>query len=215
MRRVVLAALLLLTAGTAAGALDVDLKAYDEARRRGETVTISGRVYTERRKPNADDVPIAHVTVVVLPRSEALVRRLDDLRARARDSPNAYRDAATEMRRVRESYEREVWESGGSDLVRSTVVDSGGRFALADLPAGRWLVWATHSEFMDAKAPKVPLRDRQRFHLPPRLVGYYAERAWLRELEVTPGTAVMVDLNDRNVWFAGVVEDRVLDAGSR
>jgi hypothetical protein len=24
-----------------------------------------------------------------------------------------------------------------------------------------------------------------------------------------------VDLNDRNIWFAGVVEDRVLDAGSR
>ena len=215
MRCVVLAAVLLLTAISAAGALDVDLKAYDEARRRGEMVTISGRIYTERRKPNADDVPIAHARVVVLPRSEALVRRLDDLRARARDSAEAYRDAATEMRRARESFEREVWESGGADLVRSTVVDAGGRFSLADLPAGRWLVWATHSEFMDAKAPKVPPRDRQRFRLPPRLVGYYAERAWLRELETTPGTAATVELNDRNVWFSGVVEDRVLDAGSR
>jgi len=215
MRGVLLAAVLLVTAGRAAGALDVDLKSYDEARRRGETATISGRVYAERRKPSADDMPMPNATVVVLPRSEALVRRLDDLRARARDSVNAYRDTATEMRRARENYEREVWASGGADLVRSTVADSGGRFALADLPAGRWLVWVTYSEFMDAKSPKVPMRDRQRFNLPPRLVGYYAERAWLRELEVAPGAAVTVDLNDRNVWFAGVVEDRVLDAGSR
>jgi hypothetical protein len=153
--------------------------------------------------------------VVVLPRSESLVRRLDELRAHARDSLGAYREAATQMRRARETYEREVWQAGGADLVRSTVVDSDGRFTLSDLPAGRWLVWATHSEFVEARSPKVPLRDRDRFRLPPRLVGYYAERAWLREVETSPRGATTVDLNDRNVWFAGVVEDRVLDAGSR
>ena len=59
------------------------------------------------------------------------------------------------------------------------------------------------------------LRDRERFRLPPRMVGYYAERAWLREIETTPGSPTTVELNDRNVWFSGVVEDRVLDAGSR
>ena len=215
MKSMLVCAMLVLAAGLAAGALDVDLNAYEAARKRGETVTISGRVYTERRKPNANDEPIPHATVVVLPRSEALLRRLDSLRAGARDSADAYRDAATEMRRAREAFEREVWESGNAELVRSTVVDSGGRFALADLPAGRWLVWVTHSEFIEARSPKVALRDRQRFRLPPRLVGYYSERAWLRELETAPGTATNIDLNDRNVWFAGVVEDRVLDAGSR
>jgi len=212
---VTLVAALLLTAVSAAAALDVDLKAYDAARRRGEMVSIEGRVYNERRKPNADDEPIAHATVVLLPRSEALLRRLDDLRSHARESPAAYRDAATKMRQAREAYEREVWQSGSPELVVTTVVDSGGRFALADIPAGRWLVWVTHSEFVDSRSPKVPLRDRQRFKLSPRLVGYYAERAWLRELETTPGMVATVDLNDRNVWFAGVVEDRVLDAGSR
>lgn len=215
MRAAFLAAALVLTATAAVGALDVDLRVYEEARRRGEMVTIAGRVYNERRKPNSEDIPLARAVVVILPRSEALVRRLDDLRTHARDSGGAYRDAATQMRRAREAYEREIWQSGAPDLVRSTQVDADGRFALSDLPAGRWLVWATHSEFVEARSPKVSPRDRDRFRLPPRLVGYYAERAWLRELESTPGSSTVVDLTDRNVWFAGVVEDRVLDAGSR
>ena len=213
MKATVLVAALVLTMASAARALDVDLQAYDEARRRGETVTIAGRVYTERRRPNADDVPMAHAVVVALPRSEALVRRLDDLRAHARDSAAAYRETATQMRRAREGYEREVWQSGAADLVRSTMVDADGRFTLSDLPAGRWMVWATHSEFLDARSPKFQPRDRERYRLPPRLVGYYAERAWLREVDTTPGTSTTLELNDRNVWFAGVVEDRVLDAG--
>jgi len=209
----VLVAALVLTAAAPARALDVDLQAYDEARRRGEMVTIAGRVYTERRRPNAEDLPMARAVVVALPRSEALVRRLDDLRAHARDSAAAYREAATQMRRARESYEREVWQSGAADLVRSTTVDADGRFTLSDLPAGRWMVWATHSEFLDARSPRYQARDRERYRLPPRLVGYYAERAWLREVDTTSGASTTLELNDRNVWFAGIVEDRVLDAG--
>jgi hypothetical protein len=214
-RLAAIAVLLLATATSALGALDVDLKAYDDARRRGDTVTIAGRVYAERRKPNADDVPMAHAVVVVLPRSESLVRRLEELRAHARDSAPAYRDAATQMRRAREDYEQEVWKSGAADLVRSTVVDADGRFKVADLPAGRWLVWATHSERIDAKSAKTPARDRQHFRLSPRVVGFYSERAWLREVDTAAGSAATVDLHDRNVWFSGVVEDRILDAGSR
>jgi hypothetical protein len=30
---------------------------------------------------------------------------------------------------------------------------------------------------------------------------------------VTPGAATTLELTDRNVWFTGVIEDRVLDAG--
>ena len=209
MKATILLTVLVLAATAAAGALDVDLKTYD----RGATGTIDGRVYAERPKPNAADVPLARAVVVALPRSEALVRRLDDLRAHARDSAAAYRDTATQMRRVREAFEREVWQAGAPDLVRSTVVDADGRFSLADLPAGRWLVWATHSQFVDVRPAKGQARDRERFRLPPRLVGYYAERAWLREVDTTPGTSTTLELTDRNVWFAGVVEDRVLDAG--
>jgi hypothetical protein len=35
----------------------------------------------------------------------------------------------------------------------------------------------------------------------------------LRELTVTGGGSETVELADRNVWFTGVVEDRMLDAG--
>ena len=215
MKTVALAAVLVLAAASGVRALDVDLKAYDAAGRAAATATIAGRVFTERSKPNAPDMPIAHAVVVALPRSEAFLRQLVELRAHARDSVDAYRDTATKMRRARETYEREVWEAGAADLVRTTSVDAKGRFEFADLPAGRWLVWGTHSEFVEARSPKSMARDRDRFRLPPRFVGYYNERAWLREVDTTPGTAATVELTDRNVWFAGVVEDRVLDAGPR
>jgi hypothetical protein len=42
MRGLILIAGLLTTAVSAAGALDVDLKAYDQARRRGEMVSVDG-----------------------------------------------------------------------------------------------------------------------------------------------------------------------------
>jgi hypothetical protein len=215
MKRAALTLVAVLLAGTAQAALDVDLRAYQEARRRGELVTIEGRVYNERSKPKGNDVPMPHAVVVVLPRSEALLRRLDELRARGRESMNGYREAATQMRRARESYEREVWQAGAPDLVQTTAVDAEGRFVVSELPAGRWLVWVTNADFVDSRSPKITQRDRELFRLPPRLVGYYAERAWLREVDTAPGSVTTVELNDRNVWFAGVVEDRVLDAGSR
>jgi hypothetical protein len=209
----VVAALLVLLGASAGLALDVDVKVYDEARGRGETATIAGRVYAERPRPNAPDQPMARAVVVALPRSEALLQRLGELRDRARDSAGAYRAAATQMRAAREAFEREVWQAGGADLVRSAQVDAEGRFALADLPAGRWIVWGTHAEFVESRSPKAAPRDRERFRLPPRLIGYYKERAWLREVETAPGTPATLELTDRNVWFSGVVEDRVLDAG--
>jgi hypothetical protein len=212
-RAAALGAALLLLGATAAVALDVDVTAYEDARRRGETAAIAGRVYAERRKPNAPDAPLARAVVVALPRSEALLRRLGELRAHALDSAAAYRDAATQMRRAREAYERELWQAGGADLVRTTVVDGDGGFAFPDLPAGRWLVWASHADFQETRSPKTPPRERERFRLPPRLVGYYTERAWLREVDTAPGVPATLDLTDRNVWFSGVVEDRVRDAG--
>lgn len=213
MRAAVLAAALVLAAASAARALDADVQAYDEARRRGATGSVDGRVYYERSKPAAADVALAGAVVVALPRSESLMARLDALRAGARESSAAYRDAAAQMRRARETYEKELWEAGAAELVRSTVVDREGRFGLADLPAGRWIVWATHSAFAETPSPKAQPRERERFVLPPRLLGYYAQRVWLREVDVGPGPATPLELTDRNVWFTGVVEDRVRDAG--
>jgi len=200
-------------AASAVAAVDVDLGAYDEARRRGVTGSLEGRVYAERPKPNAPDQPLPGAAVIALPRSGSLVRRLEELRSRARDSAETYRDAATLMRQARETYERQLWEAGAAELVRTAVVDADGRFAFGELPAGRWLVLASHARAMEVHSPKANQRDRQRYRLPPRLVGYRAEALWLQEIDVAAGLATTVELTDRNVWFTGVVEDRVLDAG--
>ena len=76
MKAAVLVAALVLTAAAPARALDVDLQAYDEARRRGEMVTIAGRVYTERRRPNAEDVPMARAVACKFPRIGSLSCRV-------------------------------------------------------------------------------------------------------------------------------------------
>jgi len=36
---------------------------------------------------------------------------------------------------------------------------------------------------------------------------------WVRELTVSAGRTEDVELMDRNVWFTGIEEERVLDAG--
>jgi hypothetical protein len=207
-------AAVLLGAAPSAHAMDADVRSYDEARRRGDIGTVAGRVYAERAKPTAPDVPMAGAAVVAMPHSESLQRHLDELKAGARKSAAAFRDAAPQMRRARDAYEKELWQSGGAELVRSIVADSDGRFTLADLPAGRWMVWVTTARYVSATSPKPPPRDRERFRLPPRMVGYTTEQWWLREVDVTPGTSTTLELTDRNVWFTGVVEERVLDAGS-
>jgi len=97
-------------------------------------------------------------------------------------------------------------------LVRSTMVDADGRFTLSDLPPGAG--WC---------GPRIRVPGRALAEIPAprsRAVSAAAPAGRLlrgtgvvREVDTTPGTPTTLELNDRNVWFAGVVEDRVLDAG--
>jgi hypothetical protein len=205
---------LALLMGPAAAAVDVDLKRYAEAERAGAAAGVSGRAYTERRKPDASDKPLAGATVVALPRSEALVRRLQQLRDGARDSAPAYRQAATLIQKAREAYERELWEAGAAELVRTAIVDADGRFDLGRLPEGRWIVLGTWDQFVDARASKPGRKDRETYLWVPRLVGFRSRLVWLQDVEVSRAEGgVELQLTDRNVWFTGVVEERILDAG--
>ena len=199
--------------GPATADVDVDIARYTEAERAGATVAVAGRAYAERRKPDGPDAPLAGTTVVALPRSEALVRRLEQLRAGARDSGPAYRQAAALIQREREAYERDLWQAGGADLVRTAVVDAEGRFDLGRLPEGRWLLLATRDEPVRTTASPRVGGDT---YLPTRrLVGFRSRQVWLREIDVTRSEPVEVRLTDRNVWFSGVVEERALDTGRR
>jgi hypothetical protein len=204
---------LALLVGSAAAAVDVDLERYAEAERTGAGSGVSGRAYSERRKPDAADTPLAGATVVAVPRSEALVRRLEQLREGARDSAPAYRQAATLMQKAREAYERELWEAGAADLVRTAVVDAHGRFDLGRLPEGRWMVLGTWDQFVEARGPKPGRKDRELYLRAPRLAGFRSRLLWLQDVAVGRAEGAELELTDRNVWFTGVVEDRILDTG--
>lgn len=209
----VLAAGVLLAGVAAAQGLDVDLPAYRDAEAARAVGAVSGRAYAERRTPADAEQPLTGTVVVLVPRSAELVGRLEEIRTHARDSPRALVSAATAMRQAREAYEARLWEAGVADFVRATVVDARGAFAMGDLPAGRWLLIATRSAFVSKQSPKTVPRERETFIPRLRLVGYYAVSIWLRELTVAAGGSETVELMDRNVWFTGIVEDRVLDAG--
>jgi hypothetical protein len=215
MKLVVPLTLLALLTAPALGAVDVDVKPYMEAERAGAAAPVRGRIYAERRKPSGPDRPLVGAVVVALPRSDALMARLQELRSGARDSSPAYRDAADLMQKAREAYEKQLWEAGGADLVRSATVDDEGRFDLGKLPEGRWILLARWDEFISAKTAKAPRKDRDMYLNKPRLVGFKSRLVWVREVAVTSAPTADIELTDRNVWFTGVVEDRVLDAGQR
>jgi len=204
---------LALVAGPALAAIDVDLTGYTAAERAGAAVPVTGRAFAERRKPDVPDTPLVGASVVALPRSEALIRRLEQLRDGARDSASAYREAARLMQRAREAYERELWNAGAAQLVRNAVVDSTGRFDLGQLPEGRWIVVAVWDRLVSATGAKPDTKDRGVYLPPTRLTGYRSRLVWLRDVAVSRADQPTLELTDRNVWFTGVVEERVQDAG--
>ena len=209
---------LALTAGPTLAAVDVDLTRYTAADRAGAAVAVTGRAFAERPRVDAPDTPLVGASVVAVPRSEALLRRLEQLRDGARDSASAFREAAALMQRARETYERELWEAGAPQLVRNAVVDGSGRFDLGRLPEGRWLILAVWDRAVHSRTVKPERKERREreMYLPPtRLSGYRSRLVWLREIAVSGGEPAAVELTDRNVWFSGVVEERTQDAGPR
>ena len=202
-----------LVAVPAVAAVDVDLKGYTAAERAGAAVAVSGRAFAERRKPDGPETPLVGASVVAVPRSESLVRRLEQLREGARASAHAYRGAALLMQEARETYERELWDAGAPELVRNAVVDADGRFDLGQLPEGRWLILAVWDRLVSAKGAKQDSRDRGTYLPAPRLTGYRSRLVWVREVVVSRADPAALELTDRNVWFTGVMEERVQDAG--
>lgn len=205
-----LAALLL---AASAEALDVGLEAYRQARRAAAIGVVTGRIVAEPRTPRAPAQPLAGSIVALLPRSESLLVRLEELKERSRESPTAFTGAVPAMRKAREAYERELWEAGAPELTTMLAVDAAGGFRIDDVPAGAWLVVAWHGVQTDMAGEKLKSRERGMFRPQSRMRGFQWVTIWLRAVTVTGGETVTVELTDRNGWFRGVVEDRVLDAG--
>jgi len=207
-------ALLTLALGVStAYALDVGLEPYREARQTGALGVVAGRVYAEARTADGQPRPMAGATVSLVPRSPGLEARLQRLKAESRDSPNGFTAAVPAMRKAQEAYERELLEAGVPDLAMRIAVDGEGRFRLDDVPAGSWLMLAWHSSPVDVSAPKGKPKERRQYQPQTRLQGYQSVTVWLREITVTGAATASLDLTDRNGWFRGVIEERVLDVG--
>lgn len=214
MRVALVTALVLCVLAAAAARADPALAPYREAERAGAVGVITGRVFAERRTPNGPDTPLVSATIVLLPRSEDFLATVETIRRGARDTPTAYRTAAVEIRKAREAYEKRLWQAGAADFVRPTSVGTDGAFRFDEVPAGRWMIVATHGTYYASGGSlRTPQRERRRFDVDPRLRGYTATLVWLREVQVSKDAIEQVELTDRNLWFSGVVEDKERDAG--
>ncbi|MEK7714873.1 MAG: Ig-like domain-containing protein, partial [candidate division NC10 bacterium] len=138
--RALAAAVVLLGSVVAAHGLDVDSAPYRKAAAAGALGAVSGRAWEERRTLDAAEQPLAGTAVTLLPRSGVLRARLEEIRARARDSETVYRTSATAIRRAREAYEKDLWNAGAADLVQTTAVDGAvATFTPSDTAPVFWL----------------------------------------------------------------------------
>lgn len=194
--------------------VDAPIERYREAAGVQEIGAVRGKAFHERRKPTAPDEPLAGTAIVLLPRSEAWLLRMQDIKRGARDSVDAYREAANLVRGTREAYEKSLLEAGAGDLPQTATVDAHGLFTLDKIPAGPWVLFAYHQSFANREKrspPPGPQRPGSRptpFLVPDRVTGYYVVTYWLRELTVAAGAVDEVELTDRNAWFTGVSENR-------
>jgi len=212
-RAPILAAALVLAGAPLAGGFDTAPEPYREAALAGNVGVVAGRVYEERRQPTDAERGLVGTVVTLVPRSPKLLEELDAIRRGARGSAGAFRASAAALRRAREAYERALLEAGFPDLVVTLAVGPSGEFALEGVPAGDWILIASRSVFVSKPSPKEKAKVLGSYARGTRMIGYDAVTVWVRELRVTGGRGEPIELTDRNVWFTGVVEERVLDAG--
>jgi hypothetical protein len=206
---------LLVLAGLASApvrAIGINTDSYRAAAASGAIGGLTGRIYEESKRPKAPDQPLTGAAVTVLPKSADIIRKLEDIKRTARNSADDYRAAGPSIMALRRAYEKEIWDSGAVDLVKSTTADADGHFTVTDLPAGDWLLIATHSVKIDKHATVGPPKQRGVYAPKTILTGYQRVTVWLREVTIENGRSENVDLTDRGAWFSVVVEERAPDA---
>jgi hypothetical protein len=211
MRRVLLA--LCLLGAASAQAQDAGVDAYWQARKAGSVGIVEGRLFSQPTTPTGKPRPLAGVTVTLLPRAADLLAKLERLKQRARESSSSFAAAAPGMFRAREAYEHQLLTAGAPDLASMVQATPEGTFRFEEVPAGAWVVLAWQATPVDLSSQKMKAKERNLYLPQTRLQGFHSVTIWLRELNVTGGAAVTEEFTDRNSWFRGVVEDRVLDTG--
>jgi len=197
----------------AAEAMGVEIDRYLAGRAAGDVGVVSGRVYAERRRPQEPDRPLPSTAILLVPNSETFVRRLEDLKRGSRQSASAFRDAAPAMRRAKDEYETKLWQAGAPELAVAVATAADGSFRIPDVPAGSWLLVGWYGQTMHTSAPKRTKKEQGLYSPGRRVIGFDAVQIWLRPMTVGRGQSDPIELTDRNVWFSGVEEDTMLDAG--
>ena len=209
-RKPLLLALALSSAGVVASAqgLDVRPEDYWQAAAAGAVGGVSGWTVGETGRRAAPEQPLADVSVTILPRSEALLARLADIKTAARRDLRVYRESARRIADARRQLERALTEAGAGDLVRYTAAAPDGAFAVEGLPAGRWLLLAQRAEFIRKETSPPKSRESTIYRRQPRLKGYYAVTLWVEELTIDAGRSERLELSDRNAWMTAIAEDK-------
>jgi hypothetical protein len=206
-----LIALAVATAPPGAGAgpdLESLLEAGREARARGALGDVSGRIYDEPARRNAEARPRASVPIVLLPLHGARAAEFEGLKADARRSIDRYRAIAAEIDSLQQRYEAAIRSAGGEDLMQRAITDEGGGFRFDRVPAGEWFLVARLEVPPQISRPRaVPKTAVQRFSGNLEHHGHGAVVYWWRTIEVRAGESTTLELTDRNAGLTVTKEN--------
>lgn len=178
------------------------------ARERGAFGSIEGRAYEEGRRGGAEPTPYASVSVLLLPRSADFETALEAIKARSRDSTDAYVEAEPKVSATRLALERALIDAGAGQLILGEGSDGKGAFRFQRVPEGSWTLLAWR-ETAHAKRPVALKRsEAERYKSLPQIFGYTTVVFWRMPLTVKAGEEATVNLHDRNEWLTAVREDR-------
>ncbi len=200
-------ALALAWAGPVDGDLQSLLTPLSAARREGRAGEVTGSVVLEPKTPRGSAIPLPGAVLVLVPRSPELLRNLERVKARARESEAGYLGAATDVIRLSERFEQALVDAGAGEMVFPGASDAGGRFVFSRVPAGEWLLFGHHETVHRPRGNHPSPRERRNFRLGPQPTRYRAVTYWLVPMRVAEGDVVKVELTDRNLWLRGVVQE--------
>jgi hypothetical protein len=212
-----LAVMLVLLGGAIASAGDVAVWVAPllAARERGAFGGVDGRAYEEGRRGGAEATPYASVSVLLLPRSADFEAELEAIKARSRDSPDAFIEAEPKVSAARLAFQQALIDMGAGHLILGETSDASGVFRFERVPEGAWTLLAWREAARSTRRPAAPKgSDEQRFKTRAQVFGHTTVVFWWMPVTVKAGEGTTVRLHDRNEWLTGVREDRrVPDAG--
>ena len=208
MSRALVAGLLMAAVTSVTASTVPPLEPYRQAEAHRQLGTVAGRIYGERARPTSADTPFTGVAVTLLPYSEEVVTGAERVKTTARDSIRNYERAAVAVKEILDAYELALLNAGAADLVRSDVSSPEGRFSIADVPRGRWLLLARRESSQERSWRRPTAREREAFLPVPEVTGVRTVSLWMVPVNVSPGGVAALELSDRAVWLSGVEEMR-------